>query len=225
MPQGDDLRSGSDIKNEQTRCVHPRVRLTGVFFLLTDYLWCRISSGLISHERLEQDPVTGEYRSVYHLSLCRWFTISSTNNPETVPDPIANRTCFMPVCEMTKRCQENSISQSAAIAAHEDPDFDRRRRSVHIFLKTIASLQWAYTCPESCGAFPAIDMRCCDLFWQIFESMQGLNQMPPRRTNDIKMLAVSVMIWNCLRTWYIDGLGKEFAFDRPTEIAFYARYR
>lgn len=142
----------------------------------------RISTGLLRTSRLEQDATTGEWNTKYYTSICRWFTISSTNNPERVVPAIASRTCFLPFRKMSKAEKAVAVTANRLIAAEDDEESTCNRDAWHFVLRTLASTQGRYTSAEACGMLPDIDMRCFTMFWSILEAMLGVDNMPARRT-------------------------------------------
>lgn len=183
------------------------------------------TSGYISHERLVVDPVTNEYVNRRYITLERRFTITSTNHVNQVPQSHLSRFCIMPIPTMTPE----EHKQGPSPGQYKAGDDNQRTRDIssawQYVLRTLNAQQAFYWSAEAAGAFSAIDTTCFEVFWNITETILGSDAMSMRRNGDVRDLAISVMVWNVIRTWYMDGLGALFNFERHVELMWYARNR
>jgi len=184
-----------------------------------------VTSGYLVHERLVQDPVTREYSKKKYVTLERRFTITSTNHIQNVPKSHLSRMCIMPVPTLTAE-EKQAGPTPGQFKAGDDNERTRTIASAwQLVLKTLCAQQAFYWAAESVGAFPAIDTTCFEVFWNIVETVLGTEAMSMRRNGDIRDLAISVMVWNVIRTWYVDGLGASLKYDRGLQLMWYARTR
>jgi hypothetical protein len=194
-------RNSEETKNEQTR----------------------MSTGYIVHTRTALNPDTGVWdRKVTTIGLNRNFKPSSTNFPNEVVLPIKSRTCMFCITEMPPEIKKYTRSINTSIIERAKEDNVIHCNAWQMFLRHVSVGQGYYSAAEAFGVFPSIDTTCLSVFQAILEFRLGKDTLPPRRTVDIKDMSDSIMRYDAIRTWQIDGLGARFKFKREIELAWYA---
>lgn len=175
----------------------------------------RISSGVSSHLSQKKDVHTGVWTHHFRQSLNRWATFASTNFQDKVVPAILDRSCCMPI-----NPDFTSSTPHSVVASSDNPQFKSIREGWEGVLRKLSSAQYGYSFAEATG-FPDIDYRCFELFWGMLETTLGRQTIPVRRTVDIKDLAHSIMVWNMIRTWHLDGLGEACGYDLGKQMLWY----
>lgn len=174
----------------------------------------RQEGGICIHARLEKQSATDTtFSTNQHVSLSRWYTLSSV-----IPDT----KCPRVLSDAVTMVHVDSRRQSRA--AHVG-QFEKERKAWTKLLRFVSGHEACYLLAESLGMFPAVDDACFTLFYAMCRSVLGDDWCSPHEIEELARFARSVMIWNLVRTWHLDGLGASLCDNRDLELAFYARNR
>jgi hypothetical protein len=180
----------------------------------------RMTKGVLTHTRVERDPITHIHGNVTYNALLRYVVISSTNEPDKIPKSIANRVTFIPLPS-----EAGTTAIKRAIASKRNPIKVEYKKTWQSCLRGLSSTQYAYAMADATSGLPEIDMRCFELFWNMLEVEVGISDIPTRKAEDMCELSICIMIWNNIRTWHVDGLGAHYGYDLKTELIWYAYRR
>lgn len=183
----------------------------------------RMVDGYFVHERLEHDPLTGKYVKIRYAVIDRRCEITSTNRPSDIPEAIQDRSTMIPITHLETGLVPGELSMSAnmSIATAENPVAKIEMAAWTLYLRHLSSLQIRMASHNAFGSLPDLNEHCFELFWLVLESVLGTKTMPPRRTVDLREMAINVNMINVLNTWHSGGLGEYYDYDEKIEVLWY----